>query len=35
MMVDFNTVLSFIQAIGIIIGVVYYILNIQNRTRLS
>jgi hypothetical protein len=33
MMVEFNTILSFIQAVGIIVGVAYYIMNIQNNQR--
>jgi len=33
MMVEFSTVLSFIQAFGIIVGVAYYIMNIQNNQR--
>jgi len=32
-MVDFSTVLQFIQAAGIIVGVAYYILNIENNRR--
>ena len=32
-MVEFNTVLSFIQAFGIIVGVAYYIMNIKNNQR--
>lgn len=32
-MVEFNTLLSFIQAFGIIVGVAYYIMNIQNNQR--
>ena len=34
-MVELGTVLNFIQAVGIIVGVIYYILNIrvQNKTR--
>ncbi len=32
-MVEFSTILSFIQAGGIIIGVAYYILNIENNRR--
>jgi hypothetical protein len=32
-MVEVGTVLSFIQAFGIIVGVAYYIMNIQNNQR--
>ncbi len=32
-MVEFSTILSFIQAGGIIVGVTFYILNIQNNQR--
>ena len=32
-MVEIGTILSFIQAFGIIVGVAYYILNIQNNQR--
>lgn len=32
-MVEFNTILSLIQATGIIVGVAYYIMNIQNNQR--
>ena len=32
-MVEIGTILSFIQAAGIIVGVAYYILNIQNNQR--
>ena len=32
-MVEFNTILSFIQASGIIVGVAYYIMNIQNSQK--
>jgi hypothetical protein len=32
-MVEFSTILSFIQATGIIVGVAYYILNIQNNRK--
>jgi hypothetical protein len=32
-MVDFSTILQFIQAAGIIVGVAYYILNIQNNMK--
>ena len=32
-MVEIGTVLSFIQAFGIIVGVAYYVLNIQNNQR--
>lgn len=32
-MVEFNTVLSFIQAFGIIVGVAYYILNIRSNQK--
>jgi hypothetical protein len=32
-MVEFSTILQFIQATGIIVGVAYYILNIQNNQR--
>jgi len=32
-MIEFNTILSFIQAAGIIVGLAYYILNIQNNQR--
>ena len=33
MMVEFSTILQFIQATGIIVGVAYYILNIENNRR--
>ena len=32
-MVEFSTILSFIQAGGIVVGVAYYILNIENNRR--
>jgi len=32
-MVEFSTILQFIQATGIIVGVAYYILNIENNRR--
>ncbi|TFH16817.1 DUF4760 domain-containing protein [Candidatus Bathyarchaeota archaeon] len=32
-MVEFSTILQFIQASGIIVGVAYYIMNIQNNQR--
>jgi hypothetical protein len=32
-MVEFDTILSFIQATGIIVGVGYYILNIENNRK--
>jgi hypothetical protein len=32
-MVELGTVLSFIQAFGIVVGVVYYIMNIQNNQK--
>jgi hypothetical protein len=32
-LVEFSTILQFIQATGIIVGVAYYILNIQNNQR--
>ena len=33
MMVEFSTILQFIQAVGILVGVAYYIMNIQNNQR--
>ena len=32
-MVDFSTILQFIQATGIIVGVAYYVLNIENNRK--
>ena len=32
-MVEFSTILQFIQAAGILVGVVYYILNIENNRK--
>jgi hypothetical protein len=33
MMIEISTILSLIQATGIVVGVVYYVLNIQNNRR--
>ena len=32
-MVEFSTILQFIQAVGIIVGVAYYIMNIENNRK--
>lgn len=32
-MVEFSTILQFIQAFGIIIGVAYYVMNIENNRK--
>jgi hypothetical protein len=32
-MIEFSTVLQFIQVVGILVGVAYYIMNIQNNQR--
>lgn len=32
-MIDFNTILSFLQTLSIMVGIAYYIMNIQNNQR--